>query len=541
MRSFQTIFVFGFFLGLCYASLQFESAPVIEILGNKFYKSSDKTQFFIRGVAYQRPVQAHDSKRTYVDSLALPSLCLKDLIYFKELGINTVRIYEIDPAANHDVCMSAFAAQGIYVLVDLPGTDSLIDELNLSWDLDLLQRYTAVVDCMHSYTNVIGFIAGNGVVTSPENSGAAAYVKASIRDTKNYMEMKKYRQIPVGYTSVDDSALRLNSANYFMCNDSEMEDSAVDFYAMKMYSWCGYSSFSSSGYKERTIEFALMPVPVFFSEYGCNIPSPRSFTEIEQIYGSKMTQVWSGGLLYEFFQKQDNFGLVKESARGKITKLNDFNTVRLRLVENVPFGAPYVKTMSNSRSTTSCPSVSATWRSLSELPPTPDEGTCECLLATLSCIFLPRVRINEQTFLTELCSKTDCSDILGNSTLGTYGKYSGCGLRQKISYTLNKYWLENNRNPEVCDFNKRAVLISNSEFTDLKDLRTPDGRTCKEALGDIAFEKQVGSFRRSKLARQKGSIHSIEATARSNDSASIAGYTTFLRIKFLLICFILFM
>lgn len=33
----------------------------------------------------------------------------------KDLGTNTVRVYTVDPTADHDGCMQAFASQGIYV------------------------------------------------------------------------------------------------------------------------------------------------------------------------------------------------------------------------------------------------------------------------------------------------------------------------------------------------------------------------------------------------------------------------------------------
>lgn len=37
----------------------------------------------------------------------------------KELGTNTIRIYHVDPTADHDGCMKAFADVGIYTLIDL--------------------------------------------------------------------------------------------------------------------------------------------------------------------------------------------------------------------------------------------------------------------------------------------------------------------------------------------------------------------------------------------------------------------------------------
>lgn len=464
-------------------AIQIQSAPAIEISGNKFFNSLDHSRFFVRGIAYQRPPPLV-SELGFVDSLALPSHCLKDLFLLNELGVNTVRVYQIDPAADHDLCMDAFAANGIYVFVDLSEPKMSINRENPSWDTDLYERYTSVIDAMHRYSNVIGFIAGNEVMNSVETSDAAPFVKASIRDMKRYIKQKKYRSIPIGYASSDESTTRLASASYFVCTEHDDKDDRADFYALNMFEWCGYSTYDASGYRDRTVEFSMMPVPVFFSEYGCNVISPRPFTEIEQIYGPAMCRVWSGGIVYELFQGSNHFGLVEENANGRITRTNEFNTVRLRLTENKPQGDKKGASP-ESLLKTPCPPVTTSWRALPALPPTPDEAMCECLQATFSCILTPYRKVHELSFLSELCALTDCSEILANGTSAQYGAFSGCGLRQKISFALNRYWLESNRDPEVCDFGKRAVLISNAEIGDLANLQAADSRSCAETLIDM--------------------------------------------------------
>lgn len=37
----------------------------------------------------------------------------------KTLGVNVIRTYHVDPTANHDGCMAAFADAGIYTLIDM--------------------------------------------------------------------------------------------------------------------------------------------------------------------------------------------------------------------------------------------------------------------------------------------------------------------------------------------------------------------------------------------------------------------------------------
>jgi hypothetical protein len=45
--------------------------------------------------------------------------CQRDVQYFKQLGINTVRVYTVDNSANHDDCMKALADAGIYLALDV--------------------------------------------------------------------------------------------------------------------------------------------------------------------------------------------------------------------------------------------------------------------------------------------------------------------------------------------------------------------------------------------------------------------------------------
>jgi hypothetical protein len=92
--------------------------------------------------------------------------------------------------------------------------------------------------------------------------------------------------------------------------------------------------------------FSKTPVPVFFSEYGCNlgghqiygcdIGGRRIFQETSSIYSPAMTRVFSGGVVYEFFEGDSHYGLVKlEKAGGHTqptaTKLNDFYKLKERL------------------------------------------------------------------------------------------------------------------------------------------------------------------------------------------------------------------
>jgi 1,3-beta-glucanosyltransferase GAS1 len=223
----------------------------------------------------------------------------------QSLGLNTIRTYAIDPTQDHSSCMEALQNAGIYVISDLSAPGASINRDTPTWNDDLYAHYTAVVDNLQKYTNVLGFFAGNEVSNNASNTDASAFVKAAVRDMKAYIKQKGYRTIGVGYATNDDATIRTNLANYFDCGTS---DESIDFWGYNIYSWCGNSSYVQSGYNLRTEEFSTYNVPAFFAEYGCNTVQPRTFSEVVALYGDQMTPVWSGGIVYEWFQEANDFG-----------------------------------------------------------------------------------------------------------------------------------------------------------------------------------------------------------------------------------------
>ena len=71
------------------------------------------------GVAYQLTDQ---------DPLTDTKQCTLDASLMADLGANTIRVYHVDPTADHDGCMSAFANAGIYLFVDLDTFDTQFNQ-----------------------------------------------------------------------------------------------------------------------------------------------------------------------------------------------------------------------------------------------------------------------------------------------------------------------------------------------------------------------------------------------------------------------------
>ena len=150
------------------------------------------------------------------------------------------------------------------------------------------------------------------------------------RDLKNYIKKNSARDIPVGYSAADVRDILVDTWNYLQCTTTgdDSDPSRVDLFALNSYSWCGDSSFTTSSYNVLVSDLTGTSVPVFFSEYGCNVPAPRIFTEVPVIYGPLMTPVLSGGMVYEFSQEASNFGLVNINNDGSADVLPDYDTLQ---------------------------------------------------------------------------------------------------------------------------------------------------------------------------------------------------------------------
>lgn len=472
----------------------FDDFPEIEIVGSKFFNSLTGEQFFMKGIAYQPQRSMWDLEHAtgafetdYIDPLATPDICFRDIPYLKKLGINTIRVYSIDPKQNHDECMFALMDAGIYTILDLsePAT-SIVREAPV-WDVTLFQRYADVVDAMQKYPNVLGFFAGNEVANDISTTSSVPFIKAAIRDIKKYIGSQGYREIPVGYSTNDDAMTRDQLADYFVCGED-----TVDFYGINMYEWCGYSNYEMSGYKECTENFRDYPVPVFFSEFGCNLVRPRPFTEIEALFSEKMTDVWSGGLAFMYFEEDNGYGVVQlDPETNTVTELPDFYLLQEQYQAADPIGVTR-EDYENAylllkRWESSCPELSETWMGNEALPPTPDSHRCSCLESVLPCLTTPfenKIRYNE--FFDYVCTQVDCSDIQGDGKLGKYGSFSACSANQKLSLEISKLYFKSGSMEAVCPIADSNINFNKQFSRSTKKSRGDDG--CASVLNEVREE-----------------------------------------------------
>eukprot|EP00930_Biecheleria_cincta_P012449 TRINITY_DN11623_c0_g1_i1.p1 TRINITY_DN11623_c0_g1~~TRINITY_DN11623_c0_g1_i1.p1 ORF type:complete len:508 (+),score=84.20 TRINITY_DN11623_c0_g1_i1:117-1640(+) len=334
----------------------------ITIRGNMLFDASGH-RFFAKGVAYN-PRNANYNqiigKKSQACKAGHPKFA--ELQYFADpvtddlqqewssnleamakLGVNLIRLYNIDPQASHQKFMSAAAALGIYVLVPLtrgdwgylPATASpscynaeVADYAGTGQPgnvgTNLLSSAKQIVDQFSVYTNTLMFVVGNEIEQLDTN-GYSAYpcVKALTRDIHRHQKAKSLRMIPLIYSSKDQgSPDRSIVAKYLSC-EVETEDDIVDAFGLNVYSWCDQSyhegslNFNYSPYYSIMTDFTFMSSPMLLTEFGCTAGAfqwtcpykgGRTWPQLKYIT-EDMNHLLSGAVAFEFSMENNEFGL----------------------------------------------------------------------------------------------------------------------------------------------------------------------------------------------------------------------------------------
>ena len=187
--------------------------------------------------------------------------CKADIEHFKKLGINTIRVYTVDNSADHDNCMNALADEGIYVAIDVNNPKYSLNRedyygMHASYNDVYLQNVFATVEAFAKYDNTLLFFAANEVMDSMMNSWAASYVKAVVRDVKEYLVKRDHRAIPVGYAAAN-FALEETSA-YMNCGGDAARS---DFFAFKDFNYCS-RAWETDGWEAKAAGFNNYSIPL---------------------------------------------------------------------------------------------------------------------------------------------------------------------------------------------------------------------------------------------------------------------------------------
>lgn len=451
--------------------------PKVSRSGKYLYDASG-ARFFIKGIAYQEPGQLpaqtaegdFPEPTTFTDPLSVADACDRDIPYLKQLGVNTVRVYSVDASADHSHCMSVLSGAGIYTLIDLSlPVNGSITRVGPTWTSNLLNLYLGTIDAFLQYDNVLGFNIGNEIVKDTESTVSAPFIKAAARDVRAYLKSKSSSAL-VGYSSTDGSGWRDPLAHYLTC---ESDDTSIDLWGLNNYRWCGDSGSVASSYQESLTAFSDLPVAVYFSEYGCNTVTPRTWTEVPALYGTEMSAVYSGGVAFSYFPTNDakSFGMVTVDGN-TVTTTADFTNLATQLTGVTTITTP-AQGSGSAGSVPACPSVSANWLGTTTLPPTPNQAECDCVWKSSPCVFSPQT-VNQSALFSELFASGctllasnggSCDAIGQNGTTGVYGEISSCDGPTKLTWLFSQFYLATNNNAQSCSFAGNATVNAASPTT----------------------------------------------------------------------------
>lgn len=286
--------------------------------------------------------------------------CQIDAGFMKELGVNTVRVETVEPRADHDGCMQAFASQGMYVWVDIPTPTISFDRTEPAWTMDMFDHFSSVVDAFAPYDNLLAMAIANEVILDEDSTAAAPFIKAATRDIKAYRDVRGYRKIPIAYSSADVPSQQATIADYLTCGE---ETDTIDVFGMNTFSWCGNSSYQEAGYDTTYQELQHLNIPSVFTETGCNAVSPWTWEEVSVMLGAVLPSVFSGVLVYEWVQGVNEYGLVEydnDDGIGFPTMLEDYDNLKsVFSIVSPPSTASTAYRPSNS--VPSCPTTNSDW------------------------------------------------------------------------------------------------------------------------------------------------------------------------------------
>ncbi|KAL1993015.1 hypothetical protein VTN49DRAFT_3772 [Thermomyces lanuginosus] len=265
----------------------------------KAFKDSSGIFVQFMGVGYQ-PAGKDDPLSDNKDT------CLRDAALMQRLGVNAIHIYNVDPSANHDDCASIFNAADIYMIVDVdPGSGLNMTQPSKTYNKEYMKHVFGVMEAFKNYPNTAGFLIRE-VIDEKSAKEAPEYIRAVQRDMKDYMKKHIGREILVGYSAADVPEALEGPTEYMECDlydyekDRKIMPTHADFFAIKSDSWCGDPTYTSSGYDvlNRLRDLSLATI---FSDYGCNQSQPRNFSEVQALYGDRMTKALSGGFITEYY------------------------------------------------------------------------------------------------------------------------------------------------------------------------------------------------------------------------------------------------
>ena len=208
--------------------------------------------------------------------------------------------------------------------------------------------------------------------------------------------------------------------------------SNIDLYGLAVFSWCGNSSYTSSGYDTLYEQFEKFNVPVLFSEAGCSVPGlPHNFDDVFTMLGPVFQSLFSGAIVWQWGMPEggdeNNDGIVQYSNNAEtgfpltLTAYNALSTIFAQ--QNSPGTAKTAYTPSNTAP--ACPTFDSA-SDLSGWLVNPSDALPTIPGLNISTI-TARVSLSSSVTVTSMTETDTSGAATGQATEGVTGSSGGDG------------------------------------------------------------------------------------------------------------------
>ena len=157
---------------------------------------------------------------------------------------------------------------------------------------------------------------------------------------------------------------------------------------------------------------------------------------------------------------------MKIGSDNKATTLDDYDNLSSQMAKATPTGVSF-NSYTPKNNPQACPTTD-TWQAATNLPPTPNQAVCSCMVSNLTCVAksdLSSQQIQDQfDYICDPKQGDYCPGIIGNGTTGKYGAFSMCSQIDRLSFAFNQYYLDqtanNPQNNNPCNFKNAASKVS---------------------------------------------------------------------------------